>query len=67
MPVHSQAFLGGYTHLFIGITVLFRVKRSAETVLGFSRETKSIGNIYVCVCVCIYIYIFQIYAFIIRN
>ena len=57
MSIHSQAFLGGYTHLFIGITVLFGVKRSAETVLGFSRETKSIGNIYMCVCMCIYIYI----------
>ena len=67
MSIHSQAFLGGYTHLFIGITVLFEVKRSTETILGFSRETKSIGNIYICVCVCVYIYIFQIYAFIIRN
>ena len=34
-----------------------------ETVSGFSRETESIANIYMCV----YIYIFQIYAFIIRN
>ena len=32
-----------------------------ETVLGFCRETESIGNIYV------HKYIFQIYAFIIRN
>ena len=64
MSILSQALLGGYTHLFIGITVLFGVKRSAGNCIRvFQRNRINSEYIYVCV----YIYIFQIYAFIIRN
>ena len=62
MSIHSQTFLGGYTHLFIGITVLFGVKRSAGNCIRvFQRNRINREYIYV------HKYIFQIYAFIIRN
>ena len=40
MSIHSQTFLGGYTHLFIGITVLFGVKRSAGNCIRVFQRNR---------------------------